>query len=91
MIQSGMLQLAVRISRRVALLEASSGDPAQSSEDLAALAWIQQSLEDVEATIIGLSEANRRRSAAFGGPFVGPKPSSLGAAGPTSRLDQDPC
>lgn len=51
-----ILDLSVKISRRVALLEASSDDPAQSSDDLAALAWIQRSLEDVEATIIGLSE-----------------------------------
>ena len=55
-IQAGMLQLSVKISRRVALLEASSGDPARSSDDLAALAWIQQSLEGIEVTIIGLSE-----------------------------------
>lgn len=65
-----MLQLPVRISRRTALLEASSGDPAQSCNDLAALARIQQSLEDVEATIIGLSEANRCRSAVSGGPAL---------------------
>jgi hypothetical protein len=31
----------------------------------AALAWIQCSLEDVEATFIGLSEAKRCHSAAF--------------------------
>ena len=68
MIQAEMLQLSVKISRRAALLEASSEDPAQSSDDLAALAWIQQSLEDVEATITGLSEADRRRSAAFQNP-----------------------
>lgn len=57
-----ILELSGRISRRAALLEASSIDPAQSSEDLAALAWILASLEDVEATIIGLAEASRRRS-----------------------------
>lgn len=73
-IQTEMLELAVTISRRAALLEASPGDPAQSSEDLAALAWIQRSLEDVEATVIGLSEANRQRSAAF----QVPAPSSAG-------------
>jgi hypothetical protein len=59
-----ILQLSVRISRRAALLEASSSGPAQSSDDLVALAWIQQSLGDVEATIIGLSEVNRLRSRA---------------------------
>lgn len=74
MIPSLILQLSVKISRRVALLEASSRDPAQSSDDLAALAWIRQSLEDIEATIIGLSEVNRRLSAAFHGPV----PSSAG-------------
>lgn len=74
-----ILELSGRISRRVALWEAPSGDQAQGSDDLAALAWIQQSLEDVEATIIGLSEANRRRSAAFQGPF----PSSAGNLAPS--------
>jgi hypothetical protein len=74
MIQPLILELSVRISRGAALLEASSNGPAPCSEDLAALAWIQQSLEDVEATIIGLSEAKRRRSAAF----QGPDPSSAG-------------
>jgi hypothetical protein len=63
-----ILELSGRVSRRAALLEASSIDPAQGSEDLVALAWIQRSLEDVEATIIGLSEANRRHSGAFHGP-----------------------
>ena len=75
MIPSLILELSGRISRRAALLEAPSIDPVQSSEDLAALAWIQRSLEDVEAAIIGLSEANRRRSAAF----HGPAPSSAGS------------
>lgn len=60
--------LSVKISRRAPLLGASLSGPAPGSEDLAALAWIQRSLEDVEATIIGLSEVNRRRSAAFQNP-----------------------
>lgn len=77
-----ILELSGRISRRVALLEASLIDPAQSSDDLAALAWIQRSLEDVEATIIGLSEADRRRSAAFQNPaLLLRKPGSLRSAG----------
>ena len=78
MIPPLILELSGRISRRAALLEASSIDAAHSSDDLAALAWIQQSLEDVEATIMGLSEVNRRRSAAF----HGPAPSSAGSLGP---------
>lgn len=60
------------ISRQVALLEASSIDLAQSSDDLAALAWIRQSLDDIEATIIGLSEASGGNSAAI----KSPEPSS---------------
>jgi hypothetical protein len=67
-IQPLFLDLSGKISRLAALLAASSPDAAQGSEDMAALAWIERSLEDVEATIIGLSEANRRRSAAFQGP-----------------------
>jgi hypothetical protein len=64
-----ILELSVRISRRwVALVEASSMDSAKDSDDIAALAWIQRSLEDVEATIIGLSKADPRHSAAFEGP-----------------------
>jgi hypothetical protein len=92
MIQAEMLQLSVKISRRAALLEASSEDPAQSSDDLAALAWIQQSLEDVEATITGLSEADRRRSAAFQNPaLLLPETWSPSSAGPAGRLDQGSC
>ncbi len=63
-----ILDLSVNISRLVSLLEGSSSDLAQNSEDLAALAWIHRSLEDVEATIIGLSEIQRRRAAAFRNP-----------------------
>lgn len=65
MIQPLILEVSVKISCRIALLEAPSVDPAQGSDDIAALAWIQRCLEDVEATLIGLSEVNRRRSAAF--------------------------
>ncbi|QCP00102.1 hypothetical protein FCN77_23315 [Arthrobacter sp. 24S4-2] len=74
MAQAVILELSVRISRRVVLLEASSNDPARCFEDMAALAWIQRTLEDVEATLIGLSAVHRRRSAAF----QGPGPSSAG-------------
>jgi hypothetical protein len=93
MITPLILDLSVNISRRVALLEASLIDPAHSSDDLAAFAWIRQSLEDVEATIIGLSDADRRRSAAF----QNPAPSSAGSLvpyvppGPTGRLDDGSC
>ena len=73
-----ILDLAVTISRRTALLRASPVDPAQSSDDLAALAWIQRSLEDVGATNIGLSEAKRCHSAAFQNPV----PSFAGALVP---------
>lgn len=59
---------SVNISRLVSLLDAPPDDPAQSSEDLAALAWIHPSSEDVEATIIGLPEMQRRRTAAFRNP-----------------------
>lgn len=68
MSQALILALSVKISRRVALLKSSSIDPAHNSDDVAALAWIQRSLEDVEATIVGLSEVNRRHSAALEGP-----------------------
>ncbi|GAA1787438.1 hypothetical protein GCM10009712_38600 [Pseudarthrobacter sulfonivorans] len=68
MIPPLILELSATISRRAALLNASSSDPVQSSDDLAALAWIRQSLEDIEATIIGLSEANHRHSAAIKAP-----------------------
>jgi hypothetical protein len=50
-IPSLILELSVKISRRVALLEASSSDPAQRSDDLAALAWIRQYLEDSSVLI----------------------------------------
>lgn len=84
MIQPLIFELSVKISRRAALLEASSSDPAQISDDLAALAWIQRSLEDIEATIVGLSEANRLRSAAS----QGPAPSSAETWSPRFRLGQ---
>lgn len=86
MIQPLILELSVKISRRAALLEASSNDPAQCSEDIVALAWIQRSLEDIEATIIGLSAVNRRRGAAF----RGPDPSSAGTRFPKLRWGQPP-
>jgi hypothetical protein len=65
LIQAEMRQLSAKICGKAALLGASSNDRVQSPEDRAAIAWILRSLEDVEATIIGLSEADRRRSAAF--------------------------
>jgi hypothetical protein len=77
MIPPLILELFGRISRRAALLEGAFVGPAHSSDDLAALAWIQQSLEDVEATIIGLLEANRRSAA-----IHGPAPSFAGCLVP---------
>ena len=65
MIRPLILELSVNLSYLAAILKASPTDPAQSSDDLAALAWIQRTLEDVEATIIGLSEVKRRHSATF--------------------------
>lgn len=61
-------QLSIEVSRWIVLLEALSRGPAQDCDDLAALAWIRSSLEDVRATIIGLSEAQARDPAAFQGP-----------------------
>jgi len=68
MVQAVILELSVKSSRRVVLLEASSNYPTRCSEDMAPFAWIQRTLEDVEATLIGLSAGKRRRSAAFQGP-----------------------
>lgn len=42
MVQAVILELSVKISRRVALLEASSNYPTRCSEDMAAFAWIQR-------------------------------------------------
>ncbi|MET4095799.1 hypothetical protein [Arthrobacter sp. UYCu712] len=85
-IQPLILEVSVKISRLTALLGASSNHPAQSFEDLAALAWIRQSLEDIEATITGLSEADRCRSAAFQNPV----PSSPGTGFPNFRRATGP-
>lgn len=63
-----IFELSVKIGHRAALLEASPVSLAQSQDDLDALAWIQRALEDVEATMIGLSEAIGRRSVALQGP-----------------------
>ncbi|WP_043807218.1 hypothetical protein [Paenarthrobacter aurescens] len=73
-----ILELSVRISRGAALLEASSNDPAHCSEDVAALAWIQQSLEDIEATLTGLFAIQHGPRAGFQGrePFSAGNPES---------------
>jgi hypothetical protein len=80
-----IFELSVEIGHRAALLEASRVNLAQSQDDLDALAWIQRSLEDVEATIIGLSEANGRSSVSIQGPahfLLGTwSPSSVGPTG----------
>jgi hypothetical protein len=89
MIEPLILELSVKISRLVDLLKATSNDPAQNSDDRAAIAWIQRSLEDVEATI---SAVNRRRCAAFQGQnLVLPETRFPSSAGPTSRIDQSSC
>lgn len=84
MVQAVILELSVKISRRVVLLEACSNYPTRCSEDMAAFAWIQRTLEDVEATLIGLSAVKRRLSAAF----QGPPPSSVGD--PVSEISLGP-
>lgn len=83
MIQTGILELSVTISRRAALLEGSSDDPAHSSDDLAALAWIQRSLEDVEATINWTVGGKTPPFCSVSGscPFFCRKPGFLGSAG----------
>lgn len=52
------LEISVRLRRLVALLDEYPIQRAYSSEDFSAIAWIWQSLEDVEATILGLAQSN---------------------------------
>ena len=52
MIPPLILELSAKINRRAALLLGVKGDPAQSSEDLSAHAWMKQSLEDVEVNLV---------------------------------------
>lgn len=78
MIQQIILDLSLMINHQAALLAASSNDPLQGSDDLAALAWIQRSLEDIEATIFSLSATKRPHSAAFEG------------SGPSSAMNREP-
>lgn len=63
-VQQFILDLSSNISGRATLLEASSIHLSQDSEDLVALAWIRRTLEDVEATLIGLLQTKRRDFAA---------------------------
>lgn len=51
----GIREISVRIRHLVAILDECLIGPAESPEDLSALAWIAQSLEDIEATITGLA------------------------------------
>lgn len=48
-------EISVRSRHLVALLEECSLGPCQTLEDLSALAWILQCLDDIEATITRLS------------------------------------
>ena len=52
-------EISVRISHLIAILDECLIGPAESYDDLSALAWIVQSLEDIEATIIGLARNGR--------------------------------
>ena len=60
---SGIGEISVRIRHLIGILDECSVGPAESSDDLNALAWIMQSLEDIEATITGL--ANNEHVAAL--------------------------
>lgn len=51
----GIPEISVRIRHLIAILDECLIGPAESSDDLSALAWIVQSLEDIEATITGLA------------------------------------
>ncbi|PTT60163.1 hypothetical protein [Arthrobacter sp. HMWF013] len=48
-------EISVRIRDLMVLLDECLIGSAQTSEDLSALAWISQSLEDIEATVTGLT------------------------------------
>lgn len=51
---AGIHDISVRIRHLIALLDECLIEPIESPDDLSALAWIVQSLEDIEATITGL-------------------------------------
>lgn len=48
-------EISVRIRHLMALLDECLIGPAETPDDLSALAWVVQSLEDIEATITGLT------------------------------------
>lgn len=50
----GIPEISVKTRHLIALLDECSIGPTESADDLGALAWIVQSLEDIEATITGL-------------------------------------
>lgn len=51
----GIREISARIRHLIATLDECRVRPAESPDDLSAVAWIVQSLEDIEATIIGLA------------------------------------
>lgn len=54
-----IFQISLKLTRLAAHIDGyPTGLAALSDEDINALTWIQQSLEDVEATMIGLAESN---------------------------------
>lgn len=54
-LQEQQVDISSKLQRLVALTDGYSGELALSSEDVSALAWIWQSLDDIEASIIGLT------------------------------------
>lgn len=80
-------EIFVKTRRLAAILDGCLIGPTQTPEDLSALAWILQSLEDIEATIAGLVQSADQPSPAEGNlppasvyrkaikaPFLFPKP-----------------
>lgn len=55
----GIREISVRIRHLIAILDRCLIGPAESPDDLSALAWIVQSLEDIEATITGLENSEQ--------------------------------
>lgn len=55
-------EMSVKLKRLAAILEDRRVEPAQNFDDHSALAWISQSLEDIEATVIGLAQSSSPQS-----------------------------
>jgi hypothetical protein len=56
-----LTEVFAKTKRLVTLLDGCVVERAETADDLGAVAWIWQSLEDIEATIIGLVQANTER------------------------------